>query len=178
MAASTAPVPSLLASTSTVERVLLAQAVFQKGNQDFAAVSAVLRGHALLRGREPGEMDVGLAWFEPENLRMIYEEMVGAMGLEPSTPRPAQSAELRKIAHKYYMDRVYELHAGMQECQDQFRITYSELEELKAGKLDWKLTHPGASRPPSPPPGAAAGGGGMSALDPSLAGLVSGDLVV
>lgn len=31
------------------------------------------------------------------------------------------AAALRKIAHKYYMDRVQELHAGMQLCQDQFR---------------------------------------------------------
>ncbi|GAA5916867.1 hypothetical protein JCM6882_007438 [Rhodosporidiobolus microsporus] len=140
-----APPPSLLASTSTHERVLLAQAAFAKGNEDFAAVAEALRGHALLRAREGG-------WFEAENLKRIYEEMVTQLGMDASLPRPAQSPELRKIAHKYYMDRVYELHAGMQECQDQFRIIYSELSELKEGKLDWRLTEPGRVVPPGSSP--------------------------
>jgi len=28
---------------------------------------------------------------------------------------------VRKIAHKYYMDRVHELYQAMETCQDQFR---------------------------------------------------------
>ena len=30
------------------------------------------------------------------------------------------------------------------------RITYSEIQELKDGKLDWRLTHPERAVPPSP----------------------------
>ncbi|GAA5822224.1 hypothetical protein JCM11251_006267 [Rhodosporidiobolus azoricus] len=144
---------SLLSSTSTHERLLLAQGVFAKGNEDFAAVAATLRGHALLQNREKeaGESE-GEGWFEAENLQKTYEAMVRALGMDASVSRPPQSAELRKIAHKYYMDRVYELHKGMGECQDQFRIIYSELSELKEGKMDWRFTQPERVVPPGSSP--------------------------
>lgn len=65
--ADTTPAPSLLtpedsavlASTSTIQRVLIAQSVFEKGTDDFAAVSNVLHGHALLR-------ECASEWFEPQ----------------------------------------------------------------------------------------------------------------
>ncbi|GAA6031420.1 hypothetical protein JCM8097_005652 [Rhodosporidiobolus ruineniae] len=139
---------ALLASTSSHERLLLAQAVFARGKDDYAGVAQMLRGHALLRRRE----EEGGGWFAEENLRSIYEAMVRSMGLDASVPRAAQGPELRKIAHKWYMDRVYELHAGMQECQDQFRIVYSELAELKEGKLDWRFTNPERLVPPGSSP--------------------------
>lgn len=60
----------LLTSTSCVERVLLAQAVFAKGYSTTPAVAGkvweevkgALRGHALLRNREKE----GGGWFEAE----------------------------------------------------------------------------------------------------------------
>ena len=42
---------ALLAQTTTHERVLLAQAVFEKGSDDWDAVGRLLRGHALLKAR-------------------------------------------------------------------------------------------------------------------------------
>ncbi|GAA6019309.1 hypothetical protein JCM10207_001257 [Rhodosporidiobolus poonsookiae] len=141
---------SLLAATSTHERVLLAQAVFQQGTASeatWAKVGGVLKGHALLKSRDDQP-----EWFEGENFKAIYEAMVRSVGQDPSVARAPTAPELRKIAHKYYMDRVYELHAGMQECQDQFRIVYSEIAELKEGRLDWRLTHPERAGPPGSSP--------------------------
>jgi hypothetical protein len=31
-----------------------------------------------------------------------------------------------------------------------YRIVYSEIQELREGRLDWKLTHPERNMPPSP----------------------------
>jgi len=42
---------ALLYQTTTHERVLLAQAVFEKGSDDWEAVGRLLRGHALLKAR-------------------------------------------------------------------------------------------------------------------------------
>ncbi|KAJ8292862.1 putative cytokinin riboside 5'-monophosphate phosphoribohydrolase [Rhodotorula toruloides] len=105
---------AVLASTSTIQRVLIAQSVFEKGTNDFAAVAAVLQGHALLS-------DCSHEWFEPKNLSKIWIALVHNVGQDASVQHPPQAPALRKIAHKYYMDRVGELHAGMQLCQDQFR---------------------------------------------------------
>ncbi|BGP41684.1 hypothetical protein JCM10450v2_005747 [Rhodotorula kratochvilovae] len=152
---SASPAPSLppasaalLAQTTTHERVLLAQAVFEKGTGDFEAVGRLLRGHALLRAR-------GEEWFTAENLAQTFAVLLQNVGVDGATHFPPQSPEVRKIAHKYYMDRVHELYRGMEECGDQFRITYSEIQELKDGKLDWRLTHPERAVPPSPAPGTA-----------------------
>ncbi|GAA5856067.1 hypothetical protein JCM8547_002964 [Rhodosporidiobolus lusitaniae] len=134
----------LLSTTSTHEKLLLAQAVFARGNGDFESVAEMIRGEVLLRRREEREE----GWFGAERLRETYEAMCREAGYDANVERAAQSPDLRKIAHKFYMDRVHELYAGMQECQDQFRITYSELQELKEGKLDWRLTEPGRVRPP------------------------------
>ncbi|GJN92692.1 hypothetical protein Rhopal_005727-T1 [Rhodotorula paludigena] len=134
---------ALLASTTTHERVLVAQAVFERGTGDYAGVGKLLEGHALLRERGP-------EWFTADNLGRVFGVLLANAGYDPTTSFPAQAPELRKVAHKYYMDRVHELYEAMQLCQDQFRITYSEIQELKDGKLDWKLTHPDRALPPSP----------------------------
>ncbi|GAA6054649.1 hypothetical protein JCM3770_002922 [Rhodotorula araucariae] len=134
---------ALLAQTTTHERVLLAQAVFEKGTGDFEAVGRLLRGHALLSAR-------GEAWFTAENLAQTFAVLLQNVGVDAATQFPPQSPDVRRIAHKYYMDRVHELYRAMDECGDQFRITYSEIQELKDGKLDWRLTHPERAVPPSP----------------------------
>ncbi|GAA5927908.1 hypothetical protein JCM3775_002761 [Rhodotorula graminis] len=138
----------LLDQTTTHERVLLAQAVFEKGSDDWEAVGRLLRGHALLRARTD-------EWFTAQHLARTFSVLLQHVGVEPATAFPPQSHEVRKIAHKYYMDRVHELYQAMEACQDQFRITYSEIQELKDGKHDWRLTHPERALPPSPVRGQA-----------------------
>ncbi|GEM10098.1 hypothetical protein Rt10032_c10g4115 [Rhodotorula toruloides] len=134
---------AVLTSTSTIQRVLIAQSVFEEGTNDFGAVAKVLHGHALLRDCQPD-------WFEPGNLSKIWVALVHNVGQDASVQHLPQAPALRKIAHKYYMDRVEELHEGMQLCQNQFRMVYSEIQELREGRLDWKLTHPDRNLPPSP----------------------------
>ncbi|GAA5922801.1 hypothetical protein JCM1841_000712 [Sporobolomyces salmonicolor] len=139
----------LLSTLSTTDKLLVAQAVYEKGNRDFAAVGTLLRGHVLLQGTEVG-------WFAPERLGKAYEAMVHNLGLDSSSPLAPNAPQLHKVAHKYYLDRVHELYAAMQLCQDQFRIAYSEIQEIKDGKWDWKLLEPGRVKPPSPVRGAVA----------------------
>ncbi|GAA5953391.1 hypothetical protein JCM21900_001835 [Sporobolomyces salmonicolor] len=143
----------LLSTLSTTDKLLVAQAIYEKGNRDFAAVGTLLRGHVLLQGKEVG-------WFAPERLGKAYEAMVHNLGLDSSSPLAPNAPQLHKVAHKYYLDRVHELYAAMQLCQDQFRresrIAYSEIQEIKDGKWDWKLLEPGRVKPPSPVRGAVA----------------------
>ncbi|GAA5879560.1 hypothetical protein JCM3774_000286 [Rhodotorula dairenensis] len=132
----------LLLSTTTHEKLLLSQAVFEKGTEDWKGVAALISGHKLIKA------DRGNEWFEPKQLARLWAAQMHETGHEDSLQFPAQDPELRKIAHHYYMARVRELYAGMEACQDQFRIIFSEIEELKEGKLDWKLTQPGRVVPP------------------------------
>ncbi|GAA5977061.1 hypothetical protein JCM10908_004841 [Rhodotorula pacifica] len=143
----------LLSSTTTHEKLLVSQAVFEKGTKDWKGVAGLIRGHKLI-GRERGK-----EWFEGKRLARLWAAQMHETGHEEKLHFTSQGPELRKIAHYYYMARVHELYAGMEACQDQFRIIFSEIEELKQGKLDWKLTHPDRTVPPgitNSPPKAAA----------------------
>ncbi|BGP26070.1 hypothetical protein JCM10295v2_005013 [Rhodotorula toruloides] len=153
---------AVLTSTSTIQRVLIAQSVFEEGTNDFGAVAKVLHGHALLRDCQPDWFEPGVHLLlplflaqlmkdsSPQNLSKIWVALVHNVGQDASVQHLPQAPALRKIAHKYYMDRVEELHEGMQLCQNQFRMVYSEIQELREGRLDWKLTHPDRNLPPSP----------------------------
>lgn len=50
---------ALLSATTTHEKLLVSQAVFEKGTEDFEAVAGLIRGHALIRDRGEG-------WFAPK----------------------------------------------------------------------------------------------------------------
>lgn len=47
----------LLASTTTHEKLLISQAVFEKGTEDWEGVRALIEGHAFIQAR-------GTEWFE------------------------------------------------------------------------------------------------------------------
>ncbi|GAA5957710.1 hypothetical protein JCM8115_006224 [Rhodotorula mucilaginosa] len=133
----------LLAATTTHEKLLVSQAVFEKGTADWKGVAGLLKGHKLINAQVRGN-----AWFEPKRLARLWTALMHETGHEETLQFAAQDSELRAIAHHYYMARVRELYAGMEACQDQFRIIFSEIEELKEGKLDWKLTQPDRVAPP------------------------------
>lgn len=121
--------------------------MFEKGTADWKGVAGLVKGHKLINAEARGD-----AWFEPKRLARLWTALMHETGHEETLQFAAQDSELRAIAHHYYMARVHELYAGMEACQDQFRIIFSEIEELKQGKLDWKLTHPDRVAPPGTGP--------------------------
>ncbi|GAA5934531.1 uncharacterized protein JCM15063_004605 [Sporobolomyces koalae] len=130
---------------TTHQKVLVAQASYAKGTQDWHSVSGLLQGHVLLR-------DVSPEWYEPNNLESAYRVLTKVLKRDPSKPLPPQAPQLRELAHTYYMERVHELYSEMQSCQDQFRIGMAEIEEIKLGKHDWKFLEPGRTKPPGTSP--------------------------
>ncbi|GAA6015504.1 hypothetical protein JCM11491_004375 [Sporobolomyces phaffii] len=151
----TPPEAELFRSLTTHQKVLIAQACYAKGNRDFEGVSGLLRGHVLLR-------EVEDAWYDPSRLESAYQVLSKVLKLNASKPLAPQATQLRELAHTYYMERVHEIYQEMQLCQDQFRITMSEIEEIKSGQHDWKLLEPGRTKPPGTSPQA----GGLGDLPP------------
>ncbi|GAA6062554.1 hypothetical protein JCM10212_004115 [Sporobolomyces blumeae] len=130
---------------TTHQKVLIAQATYARGNRDWRGVSDLLKGHVLLKGVSEG-------WYEPNRLEAAFDALVKALALDASGDLAPQAPLLQRIAHAYYMERVRELYAEMQLCQDQFRIAFSEIEEIKQGKHDWKYSEPNRTKPPGQSP--------------------------
>ncbi|SCZ88344.1 BZ3500_MvSof-1268-A1-R1_Chr10-2g02926 [Microbotryum saponariae] len=125
-----------LRGLSITEKTLVVQAVYETGTAEFKAASKLLQGHPLLVHRPKH-------FFSPEKMATVHAALSKQLGLSPEQPQPQHSAQLLQVARKWYLERVYELRGVMQQHVDRFKDAYKELEALKAGEMDWKLTDPG-----------------------------------
>ncbi|SCV73737.1 BQ2448_6167 [Microbotryum intermedium] len=122
-------------SLSITEKTLVVQAVYETGTAEFKAASKLLQGHPLLAHRSKH-------FFSADKMATFHAALSKQLGLSPDQPQPQHSAQLLQVARKWYLERVYELRGVMQQHVDQFKVAYKELEALKAGEMDWKLTDP------------------------------------
>ncbi|KAI5479919.1 hypothetical protein MNV49_002209 [Pseudohyphozyma bogoriensis] len=123
---------ALLASIVVTEKLLVVQAVHQLGSSDFRGVAKLLQGHALLNKRSKN-------FFSADKCQKVWVALMKETGLDPTEPQPPNSPVLLQLAKKYYMQRVYELHALMQLEEDKFRITFSQIQEIKNGNWDDRM---------------------------------------
>ncbi|KDE06461.1 hypothetical protein MVLG_03245 [Microbotryum lychnidis-dioicae p1A1 Lamole] len=124
-----------LQGLSITEKTLVVQAVYETGTAEFKAASKLLQGHPLLVHRPKH-------FFSAEKMATVHAALSKQLGLAPEQPQPQHSAQLLQVARKWYLERVYELRGVMQQHVDRFKDAYKELEALKAGEMDWKLTDP------------------------------------
>ncbi|KAK4700933.1 hypothetical protein P7C70_g5313, partial [Phenoliferia sp. Uapishka_3] len=174
---------SLLSPLSTTEKLILAQAVYQSGTANYPLAVKLLHGHPLLKrgereddffglevsrrgGRYGGEAaGKGADDGHAQVVKNLFETMLGEkdIALDPAGTFAANSPPLLKVAKKYYMQRVFHLRELMQLEEDKFRITYSEIVQIKSGAWDDRISDeplqlstrpntPAPSRPSTPAP--------------------------
>ncbi|KAM0790014.1 hypothetical protein ACM66B_005343 [Microbotryomycetes sp. NB124-2] len=135
----------LVSSLTAQQRLLVVQAVHELGNQDWDGVAELLKGHKLMLAARPGGASAKEA-FTTEGSRMMFNALMKQAGLDPDPPQEPASPALLKVAQKYYMERVYEIHSLLKQASDQFQTCYHEIQDIKAGKWDHMVLPTGGDR--------------------------------
>ncbi|KAI0254673.1 hypothetical protein BJV78DRAFT_1182090 [Lactifluus subvellereus] len=120
---------------NNLERLVLAQAVYELGSDAWQSVSSILSHHPLIPKRDN-------ATFSPADCRTIYDNLLQAVGLssaEPEKqPRNAHSNNL-KLAQRMYQARVLELRELILVEEARFKSVAAEIEAIRSGKWDIRI---------------------------------------
>ncbi|KAI9303522.1 hypothetical protein BJ944DRAFT_101408 [Cunninghamella echinulata] len=129
------------ADWTVLERLLLAQAVNKFGEDDWFQVARTLKQHPLLQGQERPEA------FNQKNCSLQYYLMIDNLETESrrqhKTPNNIPTQEMPnvvKLARQLYKQRVEDLKRSIKEDEEQFMKLISEIDDIKSGAWDSKLT--------------------------------------
>ncbi|KAI0268277.1 hypothetical protein BC834DRAFT_684695 [Gloeopeniophorella convolvens] len=141
-------------SLNNLERLILAQAVYELGSEHWDGVARILSQHPLVNKRDS-------AAFSPSACQAIYDLLLKDVGLDSSEaekqPRNAHSNNL-KLAQRMYQARVVELRQLILAEEARFKCVFlspsfaefcaltrrrsvaAEIEAIRAGRWDSKVT--------------------------------------
>lgn len=117
-----------------VERLILVQAVYKFGNEDWQLVSKTLREHPLLKrhGNFFSEKACSAKFAS-----ILKEDSLNADEL-PSELEKQRKAVL-KVAKRLWDDRMSEVQGLIKKEEERFKTLVIEIDEIRAGKWDEKL---------------------------------------
>ncbi|KAF9652234.1 hypothetical protein BDM02DRAFT_3183943 [Thelephora ganbajun] len=118
---------------TNTERLLLAQAVYQEGANDWSKVSQIISNHPLI-GRPK-------SYFSPSTCSSIYTSMIHAAGLDSmgkDNARPRADVN-RKLAEVHYTARVTELRDLIFQEETRFKTVLTEIDEIRSGLWDGRI---------------------------------------
>ncbi|KAI8986040.1 hypothetical protein BDB01DRAFT_787469 [Pilobolus umbonatus] len=116
---------------TVLEKLLLSQAVYKYGEDNWHEIAKKLKQHALLH--RPSD------YFNQKNCSLQYYLMVEDMNQEK---RPSVSQDMPavvQLARKLYSMRIDELKKQIGEDEEEFLALLSEIEDIHAGKWDDRL---------------------------------------
>ncbi|KAI0004996.1 hypothetical protein BJV74DRAFT_806278 [Russula compacta] len=120
---------------NNLERLILAQAVYELGSDAWSSVSGILSQHPLISKRDN-------ATFSPLACQNIYFHLIRTAGLDSAEPekqpRNAHSNNL-KLAQRMYQARVLELKQLILAEEAQFNSVAAEIEAIRSGKWDTEI---------------------------------------
>ncbi|EKM59508.1 uncharacterized protein PHACADRAFT_250061 [Phanerochaete carnosa HHB-10118-sp] len=118
-------------SWSTVERLILSQAIYEFGTDNMPQVATLLESHAMIS--RPHN------FFTVETCSTVYEKLME----ESNIPRPdtayARAPELKQLATIYYQKRTGELKNAIEEDENKFKRIVKEIDEIRAGQWDDRI---------------------------------------
>ncbi|KAH9977802.1 hypothetical protein BGW80DRAFT_1284277 [Lactifluus volemus] len=122
-------------SLNNLERLILAQAVYELGSDAWSNVSTILSRHPLVSKHDN-------ATFSPSACRAVYDNLIQVFGLSSSEPekqpRNVHSNNL-KLAQRMYQARVLELRELILEEEARFKSVAAEIEAIRSGKWDTRI---------------------------------------
>lgn len=142
----------MLASLPNIERLILAQAVYEYGADAWQTVSQVVSKHPCLT-REPSSK-----LFSPQFCQAIYTRLMGEAALECSDANNVPHAPLHlKLAQRHYSARLSELRDLIVAEEAKFKRIVAEINDIRNGNWDDKIRNKLAtgvshSEETSPPP--------------------------
>ncbi|KAI0053542.1 Bromodomain-containing protein [Auriscalpium vulgare] len=128
------PAPQLAPDDlNNTERLLLAQAVFDLGADNWDAVANILSEHPLISRPE--------ATFSSQSCQTIYLALFSEAGLESSETDnvPRRGRSNLRLAQKFYQARVLELRDRILAEETRFKAVVSEIDAIRSGAWDNKI---------------------------------------
>ncbi|KAL0095821.1 hypothetical protein J3Q64DRAFT_1630928 [Phycomyces blakesleeanus] len=119
---------------SILEKLLLAQAVYKFGEDNWVQIARNLKHHAMLQ-RQP-------EFFNQKNCSLQYYLLVEDLEAERrlSKAGPIQDMpSVVKLARQLYMQRMDELKSAIKKDEEEFIRLVSEIDDIKAGRWDSRL---------------------------------------
>ncbi|KAI7863214.1 hypothetical protein BDF14DRAFT_1734443 [Spinellus fusiger] len=119
-----------------LEKLLLAQAVYKFGEDNWFQIARNLKHHAMLE-RQP-------EFFNQKNCSLQYYLLVEDLEAERrqaktgSVPAPDMPSVV-KLARQLYMQRIDELKQAIKEDEAQFMLLVSEIDDIRSGLWDERL---------------------------------------
>ncbi|KAI5481129.1 hypothetical protein MNV49_005564 [Pseudohyphozyma bogoriensis] len=126
---SAVPLPSSDAPTlSTTEKVLLSQAVCKHGTASWEAISSALAGNPAISES-----------LSAQGCESAFGELVRAGGFDLGKAALPESRVSRKLARKYYSDRLQELVSELSKTGAEQETLTKDIAAIKAGEWDAKI---------------------------------------
>ncbi|KAI6113643.1 hypothetical protein EV401DRAFT_1890130 [Pisolithus croceorrhizus] len=123
----------MLGSLQNIERLILAQAVYEYGADAWQTVSQVVSKHPCLT-QPSSEL------FSPQFCQAIYTRLMGEAGLECSDANNVPHAPLHlKLAQRHYSARLSELRDLIVAEEAKFKRIVAEINEIRNGNWDEKI---------------------------------------
>ncbi|KAJ8659136.1 hypothetical protein O0I10_005175 [Lichtheimia ornata] len=129
---------STTAEWTLLEKLMLAQAVYKLGEEDWVQIASNLNQNSLLN-RQPD-------FFNKEHCSQEYTRLLENLGIEKSSTSTTDETSVQqkerpvvKLAKQLYTQRVSELKRDLEETNAKYSTLTHEIEEIRAGKWDDRL---------------------------------------
>ncbi|GAA5815386.1 hypothetical protein MFLAVUS_008894 [Mucor flavus] len=119
------------AEWTVLEKLLLSQAVYKYGEDNWFQIARNLKHHALL--------DRPSDYFNQKNCSLQYYLMVEEMNKQKRQTLSNDMPTVVRIARELYALRLEELKKAISEDEEKFLILVSEIDDIRAGKWDNQL---------------------------------------
>ncbi|KAF7355348.1 Bromo domain-containing protein [Mycena sanguinolenta] len=117
---------------SVLDKLVLAQAVWEVGTSSWLKISRILGKHALLTHPK--------TFFTAQSCHAMYNHMMKESGFELSDANNVAHAPVHfKLAEKYYAERVEELRTLISAEEQQFKAIVAEIDQIRAGQRDEEI---------------------------------------
>ncbi|KAJ7276440.1 hypothetical protein B0H12DRAFT_1085454 [Mycena haematopus] len=117
---------------SVLDKLVLAQAVWEVGTSSWLKISRILGKHALLTHPK--------TFFTAQSCHAMYNHMMKESGFELSDANNVAHAPTHfKLAEKYYAERVEELRTLISAEEQHFKAIVAEIDQIRAGQRDEEI---------------------------------------
>ncbi|KAJ7904556.1 bromodomain-containing protein [Mycena olivaceomarginata] len=117
---------------SVLDKLVLAQAVWEVGTSSWLKISRILGKHPLLTHPK--------TFFTAQSCHAMYNFMMKESGFDLSDANNVAHAPIHfKLAEKYYAERVEELRTLISVEEQQFKAIVAEIDQIRAGQKDEEI---------------------------------------
>ncbi|KAG0176161.1 hypothetical protein DFQ29_006483 [Apophysomyces sp. BC1021] len=120
---------------TVLENLLLAQAVYKHGEENWALIARDLRHHAMLNRQSD--------FFNQKNCSLQYYLLIEELETEKRQTKIFATPEMPsvvKLARKFYTQRIDELKDAIKIDEEKFMNIVSEIDDIRSGRWDKNLT--------------------------------------